>query len=320
MVLAVGLAAAASVASPPLGAQEAARGFVTIDGPLLSYRAQPPARVTIDGPLLSYRAQPPARVTIDGPLLSYRAQPPARITIDGPLLSYRARPPARITIDGPLLSYRAQPSVAAPTGSLELVELPLEPRASTYLRVDSATVDIAKGLTLRYGGLPATRGYGALFFMDEPKPRLAAWFYTAANRPDGEYTRASLPPFTGNWKACIGFPPGVTTNNANPDLYDDCLDFVAAGPGSIGAEPSIVLPAEGILAGRDALVSYDGMPACNCRIEVRDAQQLLVASHMTSYKASGTWRMRLATPGTHELRLYFHGAAIRARMTLEVKP
>lgn len=52
----------------------------------------------------------------------------------------------------------------------------------------------------------------------------------------------SLPPFTGPWKACIGFRPDLRAPTGNPADYADCLDFVLAGPGSIGARPVVSFP------------------------------------------------------------------------------
>ena len=137
----------------------------------------------------------------------------------------------------------------------------------------------------------------------------------------GEYLRGghSLPPLTGPWKACIGFPPRVTGNDPDLSKYEDCVDFVLAGPGSIGARPTIGLPPAPLRAGRDLPIDYAAMPPCNCRIALHDAAGRLVASHQTSRLPAGRWITRVDAPGRYELRISYLGDAVRAHMTLDVE-
>jgi len=305
---------------PMLSYRGTATGILTIDGPALTFRATTGGPLKIEGPALSYRAVTEGPMVIEGPPLSYRASVEAWLTIEGPAMSYRASSDGPVTIDGPLLSYRAADATPSATPGLEILDVPTGPRESRYLTLDNASVEYDQGLTLRYRGLPESNGYGALFYMGQQPPRLAAWFYTLKSKPEGEWVRSSLPSYTGDWKACIGFPPQVTTNSPDLDRYEDCLDFVVAGPGSIGARPTLELPPDGIRAGKDAVIRYGGMPPANCEVGIYSASGTLVTRHFTNRAASGTWTLRLAQPGSYELRIKYLGDAVRARMPLEVSP
>lgn len=225
-------------------------------------------------------------------------------------------------ISTPSLIYRdaAKSHVEPSTSVLEIIDVPTDPVSSTYLSLDSAAVDTDQGMTLTYSGLPAERGYGGLIFMDETPPRLAAWFYTAANRPEGKFERGRLPPLTGNWKACIGFAPLMNRAVADVSQYADCLDFVVAGPSSIGAQPTLALPDTPLKAGHDVTLTFGSLPPANCAISIYDTTGTLVASHYTNRKPDDSWTLRFSESGTYELTITYHGSAVRARAKLEVFP
>jgi len=252
------------------------------------------------------------------------ATPPLRIERVTETLTWRGHAQAPIprieTVTEPLVFVRATTATPSATPGLEILDVPTGPRESRYLALDNASVEYDQGLTLRYRGLPESNGYGALFYMGQEPPRLAAWFYTLKSKPDGEWIRTSLPSYTGDWKACIGFPPQVTTNSPDLARYEDCLDFVVAGPGSIGARPTLELPPDGIRAGRDAVIRYGGMPPANCEVGIYSTAGTLVTRHFTNRAASGAWTLRVAQPGPYELRIKYLGDAVRARMPLEVTP
>ena len=266
------------------------------------------------------------RVDVRTDALVWMDRPRPRLSHDvvtAPLAwSGPAHPPlTRIeAVTEPLAWKAGVPSPAATTPGLEIVDVPTGPRESRYLALDNASVEYDRGLTLRYRGLPESNGYGALFYMGQQPPRLAAWFYTLKSKPDGEWVRSSLPSYTGDWKACIGFLPQVTTNSPDLDRYEDCLDFVVAGPGSIGARPTLELPPDGIRAGKDAVIRYGGMPPANCEVGIYSPAGTLVTRHFTNRAETGTWTLRVAQPGPYELRIKYLGDAVRARMPLEVSP
>jgi len=211
--------------------------------------------------------------------------------------------------------------MTAPPSRLAYIDVPTEPRQSTYLSLSSASVAVDQALRLSYAGLPAQPGIIGLLYVGAAAPRLLAWSSTRPDRPEGVFERgaSSLPPFTGPWKACIGFRSDLRAPTGNPADYADCLDFVLAGPGSIGARPVVSFPGDEFRARRNITLSYSGMPPANCSIAlVRTGETRAVTRHMTGRRASGTWVFRVDAPGSYEMLITYSGDAVRARMPLEI--
>jgi len=296
---------------------------VVIETPPLVYQGRSAGPITIETPPLVYQGRSSGPVTIQTPELVYRGQASGPVAIETPALVYTGRSSGPVMIETPALVYTGNAVTKAPTEKpayeLEYLDPPMGPVSSTYLSLDNKTVDVGADIHFKYHGLPQRGGFGGLFYMGGEAPKHAGWFYTSAARPDGEYIRSagSLPQFTGDWKVCIGFPPNVTTNDPDVSKYDDCLDFVLAGPGSIGVHPTMTGPPE-ILAGRKAELRYAGMPACNCKVSIVDSAGKQAAEFFTNRQADGVLELQLERPGTYELRVYYHGEALRARMKLEV--
>ena len=269
-------------------------------------------------PSLVYRGASAVPLEITAPALVFRGAGAAPLEIAAPALVYRGTNAAPLEITAPAIVYRSAATQATqPTPStLEIIDRPTGPVNSIYLSLDSVDVDAALGMTVTYQGLLENRGYCGLIFMDETPPRLAAWFYTAANKPDGEYQRSCLPSLTGNWNACIGFAPQIDRAVADVAQYTNYLDFVVAGAGSIHAQPTLTAP-EG-RSRRDADLRW---PApTNCGIYIYDASGQEVALHFTNRKSDDAWTLRFAKPGTHDLTITYHGSAVRAHAKLEVTP
>jgi hypothetical protein len=314
------------VETPTLVYQGRGAGPVVVHTPALVYQGRGSAPVVVETPALVYQGRGSGPVVVDTPALIYQGRVSGPVVVETPALVYQGRGSGPVVVDTPALVYRggvSEPATPpAPAPGLQYVDVPTEARASRYLRLASAGVDLSQPLRLRYEGLPEAPGYGALFYVGAAAPRHVAWFYTSRSRPAGEYQRGgnSLPPLTGPWKACIGFPPRVTSNDPDLTKYEDCVDFVLAGPGSLGARPTLVLPPAPLRAGRDLPIDYAAMPPCNCRIALHDAAGRLVASHQTGRLATGRWTTRVDAPGRYELRITYLGDAVRAHMTLDVVP
>ncbi|WP_139792201.1 hypothetical protein [Henriciella litoralis] len=244
----------------------------------------------------------------------------APVVIDLPPLVYAGRSAgaAVITLPGVTYTGRAAGTPQNQPAALEYFDPPTEPRISEYLSIESAAVDVSSGLTLTYDNLPDERGYGALFYVGGAEPRLAGWFYTQAGQFSGEFRRASLPSYTGDWKACIGFAPAMTAPDPDPSHYDDCLDFVAIGPGSLGVHPVVEMDPGPLRAGETARLVYSGMPPCNCELSIHDDAGVELSRGFTGNKPAGDWTFRIDQPGSYELRLTYHGDAVRARLPFEV--
>lgn len=293
---------------------------LSITAPALVFRGASLRPLSISAPPLIYRAPSSAPLQITAPSLIFRGSASKPFSIEAPALVYRGAALSPLQISAPSLIFRGAATQAAQpqASALEIIDLPTAPVNSTYLSLDNATVDATLGITVKYHGLPENRGYGGLIFMDETPPRLSAWFYTAANKPDGEYQRSSLPSLTGNWKACIGFAPQMDRAVADVAQYADCLDFVVVGAGSIDAQPTLTLPDTPLKAGRDVTLTFGGLPPANCGIYIYDASGQEVARHFTNRKSDDEWTLRFAEPGTHDLTITYHGSAVRAHAKLEV--
>lgn len=310
------------VDTPALVYQGRGAAPVVVETPALIYQGRAGGPVVVDTPALVYAGRGAGPVVVETPALVYTGRTSGPVVVDTPALVYAGRGGGPVVVDTPALVYRgAVLAPSAPASGLQYVDVPTEPRASRYLRLASAGIDLAQPFRLRYEALPDAPGYGALFYVGAAVPRHVAWFYTARSRPAGEYLRGghSLPPLTGPWKACIGFPPRVTSNDPDLSKYEDCVDFVLAGPGSIGARPTIGLPLATLRAGRDLPIDYAAMPPCNCRIALHDAAGTQVASHQTGRQPAGRWITRVDAPGRYELRITYLGDAVRAHMTLDVE-
>jgi len=293
-----------------------------VETPTLVYQGRAGGPTVVETPALVYQGRASGPVVVETPALVYEGRASGPAIVQTPALVYAGRGGGPTVVHTPALVYRGTVSERPATApGLQYVDVPTEARASRYLRLASAGVDLSQPFRLRYEGLPEAPGYGALFYVGAAEPRHVAWFYTSKSRPAGEYQRGgnSLPPLTGPWKACIGFPPRVTSNDPDLSKYEDCVDFVLAGPGSIGARPTISLPAAPLRAGREMRIDYAAMPPCNCRIALHDAAGRQVASHLTGRLAAGRWITRLDVPGRYELRISYLGDAVRARMTLLVE-
>jgi len=310
------------ITAPALVFRGAAATPLEIAAPALVYRGTNAAPLEITAPAIVYRGATRAPLAITAPSLIFRGAATQPLSIEAPALVFRGAALSPLQISSPSLIYRGAATQATqPTAStLEIIDRPIGPVNSIYLSLDSVDVDAALGMTVTYKGLPENRGYGGLIFMDETPPRLAAWFYTAANKPDGEYQRSSLPSLTGNWKACIGFAPQMDRAVAEVAQYADCLDFVVAGAGSIDAQPTLTLPDTPLKAGRDVTLTFGGLPPANCGIYIYDASGQEVARHFTNRKSDDAWTLRFAKPGTHDLTITYHGSAVRAHAKLEVIP
>jgi hypothetical protein len=310
------------ITAPALVFRRANAAPLEIAAPALLYRGVTASPREISAPALVYRRAASTPLAITAPSLIYRGGATQPLSIDAPALVFRGAALSPLQISSPSLIYRgaalqgAQPQVS----TLEIIDLPTASVSSTYLSLESAAVDAAAGMTITYHGLPESRGYGGLIFMDETPPRLAAWFYTAANKPDGEYQRNILPSLTGTWKACIGFAPQMYRAVADAAQYADCLDFVVAGAGSIDAQPTLTLPDTPLKAGLDVTLTFGGLPPANCGIYIYDASGQEVARHFTNRKSDDEWTLRFAEPGTHDLTITYHGSAVRAHAKLEVTP
>jgi hypothetical protein len=308
------------ITAPSLIYRGASAAPLEISAPALVFRGAAAIPLEIAAPALVYRRAASTPLAITAPSLIYRGGATQPLSIDAPALVFRGAAMSPLKISAPSLIFRgAATQVAQPTAStLEIIDIPTAPVSSTYLSLDSAAVDAAAGITITYHGLPESRGYGGLIFMDETPPRLAAWFYTAANKPDGAYQRSSLPSLTGTWKACIGFAPQMDRAVADAAQYADCLDFVVAGAGTIDAQPRLAFQDTPLKAGRDVTLTFGGLPPANCGIYIYDASGQEVARHFTNRKSDDEWTLRFAEPGTHDLTITYHGSAVRAHAKLEV--
>lgn len=241
-----------------------------------------------------------------------------------PLVFEGATPgvPATVTADA-LVFIGVTEALGAPPSLLEYIDVPTEPSRSRYLSLDSAGIAHDQPLRVQYSGLPAQQGIIGLIYMGAAVPRLLGWGSTRPDRPEGVYERAagSLPSFTGPWKACIGFRPALEAAVADPGAYSDCVDFVLAGRGSLGARPVVSFPNGEFRAGRAILLEYAAMPPASSRLAVvRAGETRPLVNHYTSGRASGTWTFRLPAPGRYELQITYTGDAVRARMPLEIAP
>ncbi|MBY9068142.1 hypothetical protein K1X12_14620 [Hyphomonas sp. WL0036] len=287
----------------------------------LPVSAQP---VVIEAPPLVYQGRTSGPVTLETPALIYRGHAFGPVSIETPTLIYTGISTGPIVVETPALVYAGKAltgqAAESPTYELEYLDPPTGSISSTYLSLDNKTVDVATDIYFKYRGLPQRGGFGSLFYMGGEAPKLVGWFYTSAAKPEGAYKRSadSLPHLTGDWKVCLGFPPRVTTNDPDMSKYEDCLDFVLAGPNSIGVHPTISGPPE-LLAGRTVELRYTDMPPCNCKISIVDATGKVAVSAQTNQQAEGVLNLRLDSPGAYEFRLNYHGDALRARMKLEIK-
>ena len=230
--------------------------------------------------------------------------------------------PAIVTT-APLVFAGAAGVLGAPPSLLEYIDVPTEPRSSQYLSLESAGIAQDQPLRLQYTGLPPQQGIIGLIYVGAAAPRLLGWGSTRPDRPDGVYERAagSLASFTGPWKACIGFRPAMSAAVADPAAYSDCVDFVLAGRGSLGARPTVSFPGDEFRAGREIRLEYSAMPPVSSRLAiVPEGGTRPVVNHYTSGRASGTWIFRIAAPGRYELQVTYTGDAVRARMPLEITP
>ena len=217
----------------------------------------------------------------------------------------------------------ATASPAAPSPALEMVELPQGPVSGKYLRLDSASFSRDMPLNIRYSGLPDKAGTIVLFYTGGAEPKRSAWYYTRADKQNGVFERGagSLPSFTGTWQACVGFDVAARASDAKPADFAECIGFVLAGAGTLDANPDIQLPDEPIRAGKFFTIHYAGMPAVNASITLTlQGESRPSTSFLTSSRPTGDLQVRLDRPGTYELKLFFTGEAVRARLLLEVKP
>ena len=223
----------------------------------------------------------------------------------------------------PLVFEGAAVALGPPPNPLEYIDVPTEPRRTQYLSLDSAGIAHDQPFRLQYSGLPAQQGIIGLIYLGAASPRLLGWGSTRPDRPDGAYERAggSLPSFTGPWKACIGFRPALEAAAADPGAYADCIDFVLAGRGSLGARPVVSFPDGGFRASRPILLEYSAMPPANSRLAVvREGETRPLVNHYTNGRESGAWTFRVPAPGSYELQITYTGDAVRARMPLEITP
>ncbi|MEH6807407.1 MAG: hypothetical protein V7651_01025 [Hyphomonas oceanitis] len=210
---------------------------------------------------------------------------------------------------------------ATPAGDLEIIALPTGPRTSLYLAIDDATLARDETLRLTYSGLSGKPARIALIYMGDEKPRPGGWFYIPAKTTSGVYEREghSLAPFTGPYKACLAYSTELPSDASSPDAYADCLDFVVAGTGSRNARPALSLSAPSPKVGKHFTLNWSGFPHVNARISLIDTGTgRSVARGYSSSKPAGEWKLTVREPGSYEIRIYFEGEALRARMHLEV--
>ena len=225
--------------------------------------------------------------------------------------------------DFPTLTANGLSSAAETPSRLEMIALPLGPVSGKYLNIDAASFDRNRQLNVRYSGLPDKPGAIVLFYTGGDDLRRSAWFYTRASQADGVFERGagSLPSFTGAWKACIGFGDAPRASKATLNDFEECIDFVLVGGDTLDAAPDIQLPNSPIHAGKPFTLHYEGMPAVNASITLtQQGESRPSANYSTSSRPTGDLKVRLDNPGTYELKLYFTGDAVRARMLLEVQP
>ncbi|WP_155839246.1 hypothetical protein [Hyphomonas chukchiensis] len=209
----------------------------------------------------------------------------------------------------------------APAGGLEIIALPTGRRTSRYLAIDDATLARDETLRLTYSGLPEKPARIVLFYMGGEAPRFGGRFYLPVKTTSGVYEREghSLAPFTGPYKACIGFDPDIPANASSPDAYADCVDFTMAGTGSRDAQPALSLSVPEPKAGKRFTVNWSGFPPVNAMINLIDTRTGKSISRVySSSKPAGEWDVIVREPGTYEFQIYFEGEALRARMPLEV--
>jgi hypothetical protein len=225
----------------------------------------------------------------------------------------------------PPLTYvgAAQPDTptAAPAGGLDIIALPTGRRTSRYLAIDNATLARDETLRLTYSGLPEKAARIVLFYMGGETPRLGGRFYISAKATSGVYEREghSLAPFTGPYKACIGFDSELPADASSPDVYADCVDFTVAGTGSRNAQPALSLSVPQPKVGKRFTVNWSGFPPVNAMITLIDTRSgKSVSRGYSSSKPTGEWDLIVREPGTYEFQIYFEGEALRARMPLEV--
>lgn len=214
-----------------------------------------------------------------------------------------------------------RPNRTNTAGGLEILPLPEGARQARYLSLDEVTISRDQTISISYRGLPAKDGSLVLFFIGGTTPKRVAWAYTLAKKPDGLFERRAntMPAYTGPWKACLGFDPSLRQETAKPEDFDDCVDFHLAGSGSLGVKPEISLPAEGVVVGRDFELNWSGFPPTASRLVlVRQGSDVAVAHRATASQTTGTWKARVGAPGPYELRIYFEGDDLRARMSIEV--
>lgn len=210
---------------------------------------------------------------------------------------------------------------ATPAGNLEIIALPTGPRTSRYLAIDDATLARDEPLRITYSGLSGKPARIALIYMGDETPRPGGWFYIPAKTTSGVYEREghSLAPFTGPYKACLAYSAELPSDASLPDAYADCLDFVVAGTGSRNARPALSLSAPSPKAGKRFTLNWSGFPPVNARISLIDTGTgRSVARGYSSSKPAGEWKLTVREPGSYEIRIYFEGEALRARMPLEV--
>lgn len=221
----------------------------------------------------------------------------------------------------PVAPETGRPNRTNAADGLEMLPLPDGPRQSRYLSLDEATTSRDQTIRISYRGLPAKDGTIVLFFVGGAAPKRVAWAYTLAKKPDGVFERRAntMPAYTGPWKACLGYDPALKQDIARPEDFDDCVDFYLAGSRSLGVKPEIALPPDGAIAGRDFELSWSGFPNSVSRLVlVRHGSDVAVAHRATASQTSGVWKVRVSAPGPYELRIYFEGDDLRARMPVEV--
>ena len=209
----------------------------------------------------------------------------------------------------------------APAGGLDVIALPTGRRTSRYLAIDDATLARDEMLRLTYSGLPEKAARIVLFYMGGETPRPGGRFYISAKATSGVYEREghSLAPFTGPYKACIGFDSELPADASSPDVYADCVDFTVAGTGSRNAQPALSLSVPQPKVGKRLTVNWSGFPPVNAMIALIDTRSgKSVSRAYSSSRPTGEWDLIVREPGTYEFQIYFEGEALRARMPLEV--
>lgn len=238
------------------------------------------------------------------------------------------------TFDLPVLAYDGRPVVDAQENALALqvFRFPDNPQQGRYLSLGSTTFPIGQPVRIDYAALPVARQPHRLMIFrlkletDGAPDTGYSWNVVWASRApaSGTWERADLP--SGGFLACVGLGTRMSDYARTPDAYDECLDFYVMTPASPDHAPVLSLSTSSPRAGQPFEVRYQGLVAAPRAwlglFRDGDVATSRVTFHETRGATEGTWKLRVATPGTYFLRLFYDGGhqLPRGLATLTVAP